>query len=50
VLAVIGILASLLLPSLSKSKEKARQLSCANNIKQLTAGTLMFADDDEQGV
>jgi prepilin-type N-terminal cleavage/methylation domain-containing protein/prepilin-type processing-associated H-X9-DG protein len=44
VIAVIGILAGMLLPALSKAKAKAGQAACYNNIKQLTLGTIMYLD------
>jgi prepilin-type N-terminal cleavage/methylation domain-containing protein/prepilin-type processing-associated H-X9-DG protein len=45
VLAVIGILAGLLLPALARAKEKARQMSCGSNLKQLaTAFSVYHAD------
>lgn len=47
VVAIIGILASLLMPSLSKSREKARIAVCTNNQKQITTSTFMFMDDNE---
>ena len=35
VIAIIGILAALLLPAISKSKNKAQQVQCVNNLHQL---------------
>ena len=47
VVAIIGILSSLLLPSLSKAREKARIAVCTNNQKQITISTALFMDDNE---
>ena len=48
VIAIIAILAALLLPALSKAKERAKRTSCLNNIKQLTLGSIMVASDNEE--
>ncbi len=47
VVAIIGILAALLLPTLSKAKERAHRISCLNNLKQLGLGSQMYATDNE---
>jgi prepilin-type N-terminal cleavage/methylation domain-containing protein/prepilin-type processing-associated H-X9-DG protein len=45
VIAIIGILAALLLPVLSKAKEKARQIACLNNLRQINLGFQMYWGD-----
>jgi prepilin-type N-terminal cleavage/methylation domain-containing protein len=48
VVAIIAILASLLLPALSKAKLKAKRIGCINNIKQLTLSGFMYMDETGQ--
>ena len=43
VIAIIGILGSLLLPALGRARQKARSLECASNLKQLFLANTMYA-------
>ena len=45
VIAIIGILASLLLPALSKAKEKAQRIRCIANVKQILLSTHLYIND-----
>ena len=47
VVAIIGILASLLLPSLAKAREKAYVVVCLNNLKQFSIGLNAYSADDD---
>jgi len=48
VIAIIAILAAMLLPALAKAREKARTISCINNLKSNDLAMLMYADDNNQ--
>ena len=48
VIAIIAILAAILFPVFARAREKARQTSCLSNVKQLTLGLLMYAQDYDE--
>ena len=46
VIVIIAILVSLLMPSLSHAKEKARRIACSSNQKQLAASVILYAQSN----
>jgi len=48
VIAIIAILAAILFPVFAKVREKARQISCASNLKQLALGVIQYVSDYDQ--
>ena len=48
VIAIIAILAAILFPVFAKAREKARQTSCASNLKQLGLSFIQYAQDYDE--
>jgi prepilin-type N-terminal cleavage/methylation domain-containing protein len=46
VIAIISLLAALLLPALSRAREKARSVQCLSNLRQINLGFKAAVDDD----
>ncbi|OGV32664.1 MAG: hypothetical protein A2020_09855 [Lentisphaerae bacterium GWF2_45_14] len=47
VIAIIGILASMLLPSLQKARDKAKEIICGSNLKQVGSAIQMYTIDND---
>jgi len=50
VIAIIAILAAMLLPSLKNAKEASNGVKCLSNLKQMTLGWIMYAQESKESV
>jgi prepilin-type N-terminal cleavage/methylation domain-containing protein/prepilin-type processing-associated H-X9-DG protein len=50
VIAIIGILAALLLPVLSRTKQRAYTITCLNDAKQLNTAWILYSVDNSEGL
>src|ERR1700756_3204363 len=48
VIAIIAILAAILFPVFAQAREKARQTTCLNNVKQIDLGMIMYQQDYDE--
>ena len=50
VIAIIAILAAMLLPALQMARDKAKNISCLNNLKQMYYAVFLYANDNKEWI
>ena len=50
VIALIGLLAALLLPALSRAREKGQRTACFSNLRQVALSARLYMDDNNGGM
>jgi len=50
VIAIIAILMAILMPALNRAREQGKRTACLNNLRQLTMGWILYADDSDDKV
>lgn len=50
VIAIIALLMAILMPALSRAREQGKRTACVNNLRQLTMGWILYADDTNDKV
>ena len=50
VIAIIAILAAILFPVFAQAREKARQITCASNLKQIGTALLQYSQDNDEAM
>ncbi len=50
VIAIIALLMSILMPALNRAREQGKRAACLNNLRQLTLGWILYADDNDDKI
>jgi prepilin-type N-terminal cleavage/methylation domain-containing protein/prepilin-type processing-associated H-X9-DG protein len=50
VIAIIALLMAILMPALNRAREQGKRTACINNLRQLTLGWILYADDNDDKV
>ena len=50
VVAIIGVLASFVLPALGKARDSSRKATCVNNLRQMSTTMYVYSDDNDSNI